>query len=154
LQFDTDVPPGTQINSLLYLWYDATYLAVYAAAAVGSQPLTGQNAASLGMPKLSVQGAMDIGPTPDQIITALQTLTRGDSIKYSGVSGPLNIDPMSAAPVSDTEAGCPDLKGNFVSSGYSFLASTTQVGSGSVLAYSCDSSTPPKCTGCQPVAGP
>jgi len=84
--------------------YDALYNLAYAAVAIGDKPLTGLNLKD-GFAKLVPPGAaLDVGA--QQINSAFQTLSAGESIDFNGASGPLDYDLTTGEAVSDIQIWC------------------------------------------------
>src|SRR5262249_15540093 len=84
--------------------YDAFYLAAYAAAALGDQPIQGL-AMARAIPRLLPPGEhVDVGP--GGIYRALHALADGRSIDLEGVQTSLDFDPVSGEPPVDTAVFC------------------------------------------------
>jgi ABC-type branched-subunit amino acid transport system substrate-binding protein len=84
--------------------YDALYSVAYAAVAIGDQPLTGLNLKE-GFAKLVPPGDA-VAAGAQQINAAFQALSAGQSIDFSGASGPLDYDLTTGEAVSDIQIWC------------------------------------------------
>ncbi|MBX3202521.1 MAG: ABC transporter substrate-binding protein [Labilithrix sp.] len=84
--------------------YDALYNLAYAAVAIGDKPLTGSNLKD-GFAKL-VPPAPLLAVGAQQINTAFQALSAGQSIDFAGASGPLDYDLTTGEAASDIQIWC------------------------------------------------
>jgi len=108
IRFKTAFPEFQTVetfNPLVYFWVDSTYLSMFAAAAVGSAPLTSVNLAN-AMSKLVGPGPT-IHQGPDDIGKAFSALSTGGTIAYEGLSGPIKFDLSTGGNLTDTEFVCP-----------------------------------------------
>lgn len=128
---------GTPFDPAPRAFYDATYMAAYALAAVGEKPVTGANVASTLRRLLQGPRKIVVGPTARD--EAFSALLDSASIDLEGVSGDLALDPVTAAPrYYEVELSCPGRVGNkassFVGSGLVYdPASAAMLGTGAVF---------------------
>jgi hypothetical protein len=102
-EFATSVTPK---NQLVWLLYDATYLAAYAIVALKDKPVTGENLAqTLGQ---FARGNPKKVRTyePNDINIAFGELTAGNGIDIEGLSGTMDFDVKLAAPQYGLEITC------------------------------------------------
>lgn len=99
---------ASNINPLVYNVFDAAYLMIYAIAAVGNKPVTGENIAA-GM--LRLQGPGPLIPTGDplQLAAGFDALAKGGNIDLDGFTGPLDFDPKQGGVDGDAQIMCPAL---------------------------------------------
>ena len=84
--------------------YDAAYLLAYAAAALGSTPVTGSGLAS-AIGRLVPPGPpLDVGPT--HILEALEILRQGRNVDLHGANGTLDFDLATGEPAADSVIQC------------------------------------------------
>jgi hypothetical protein len=84
--------------------YDAAYLLAYAAAALGSTPLTGSGLAR-AIGRLVPPGPpLDLGPT--HILDVLELLRQGRNVDLHGANGTLDFDLASGEPAADSVIQC------------------------------------------------
>ncbi|MGH7327543.1 MAG: hypothetical protein ACREJX_04260, partial [Polyangiaceae bacterium] len=139
--FNSDLSPqltGATINPLLFNVFDSAYLAEYALAALGSQPLTGVNSAN-AMASLLASGGTEVTDDPSTIGTTFGTLASGGAITLNGLAGDMAFDPKTGAPPGDGQAACVGKQGTaltFPFSGF-FWNHKNDQGSGAVDPVKC-----------------
>ena len=84
--------------------YDATYLLMFAFAAIGPLEPTGPNLAS-GLSALAPPGKR-VAPGSGEINIAFKAISDGESIDYDGASGPLDFDLTTGEALSDIQVWC------------------------------------------------
>ncbi len=84
--------------------YDATYLLMFAFAAIGPLEPTGPNLAS-GLGALAPPGKR-VAPGSGEINEVFKAITQGDPIDYDGASGPLDFDLATGEAPSDIQVWC------------------------------------------------
>ena len=117
-------------NPLIPNIYDSAYLMIYALAAVGNKPITGESIA-VGMSRLGPPGTQ-LTDDAENVAQNLKVLTEGGNLDLIGLSGPLDFDVKEGGVVGDSEIRCPQLSGStvigFQSSKYSYSASKSAAG--------------------------
>lgn len=132
LNFKQRFPEFSQvsINPLIPNIYDSAYLMIYALAAVGSKPLTGENIA-IAMSRLGPPGTETL-TEPDQFAAGFGVLAGGGNVDLVGLSGSLDFDTKEGGVVGDSEIRCPTVQGgvvtNFQASKYSFSVAKAAAG--------------------------
>jgi len=100
----------TPLNQLVWLLYDATYTAAYAITALRDKPVTGENlAGTLGQFLPPGELVTTYGDPTQQLTKGFAELTAGRNIDLQGLSGPLNFDLTTGAPITSTEISCPNI---------------------------------------------
>jgi hypothetical protein len=119
----------TPKNQLVWLLYDATYLAAYAIAALKDKPITGENLAqtlSLFNPPGTTITTYESG----DLSKGFAELGAGRGIDLQGLSGNMNFDLGFAAPTYGLEITCPNVVNgkvaNMKGSGFHFKNDTQQ----------------------------
>lgn len=116
-------------NPLVANIYDSAYLMIYALAAVGSKPLTGENIA-VAMGRLQPPGT-EILTEPDQFAKGFGVLAGGGNVDLVGLSGGLNFDNEGGVQ-GDAEIQCANVvNGNlmgFKGSKYSYSVAKKAAG--------------------------
>ncbi|HEU4406112.1 MAG TPA: ABC transporter substrate-binding protein [Polyangiaceae bacterium] len=85
--------------------YDAVYLLGFAAVALGAQPITGANIASM-MTRMVAPGAPVVEAGPGQLASTLNLLAQEGVIDFSGASGPVEFNDKGDSPVSEMQFWC------------------------------------------------
>jgi hypothetical protein len=99
---DTPIPGFTAI---VEGWYDSFYLAAYGIVANRNKPVTGANIAAT-LPLLNPPGQIIRTGTED-MAKAVGALGSGQGIDLQGISGDLNLDPVTGETKYDTVVACP-----------------------------------------------
>jgi len=117
-------------NPLIPNIYDSAYLMIYALAAVGNKPITGESIA-VAMSRLGPPGTQ-LTNDAENVAQSLKVLTEGGNLDLVGLSGPLDFDVKEGGVVGDSEIRCPQLSGStvigFQPSKYSYSASKSAAG--------------------------
>jgi hypothetical protein len=87
------------VASLYFETYDSFYFGEFILAAMGNEPLTGVNAANAAANLLASNGPL-INDDPADIVNALTTLESGKPLTINGLSGVLNFNKTTGAPLS------------------------------------------------------
>ncbi len=114
--------------------YDAFYVAAYAVASIGAQPLTGANIAAGIANLVPPAGQTKITVGPSDINQALTLLTQGQKINLEGTSGPLDFNLQTGDVAQENQVWCIPLgKDNLPAfptfSGYGFDLNNKSAGS-------------------------
>jgi ABC-type branched-subunit amino acid transport system substrate-binding protein len=120
---------GTQAVLSTSATYDAAYLLAYAAAAAGSNPMTGADLVG-GLKRVVVPGAAPFDVGTDSINQALDVLASGSNVKLTGTSGPLDYDVSTGETDGDIQVWCLSIDASGSASGFQnsglFYSATTR----------------------------
>lgn len=119
----------TPKNQLVWLLYDATYLAAYGITALKDKPVTGENIAqTLGL--FNPPGATISTYEAADLTKGFSELQAGRGIDIQGLSGDMNFDVAFAAPNYGLEITCPNVVNgrvtNMKGSGFHYKNDTQQ----------------------------
>ncbi|MBK8253771.1 MAG: serine/threonine protein kinase [Polyangiaceae bacterium] len=96
--------PPMSLTDAVVAPYDAFYLFVYAATALGDKPLTGANLSEM-LPRLqSGESHVEVGPSA--LFSTLQSLVAGKSVKLKGAQTNLDFNPTTGEPSADFAIYC------------------------------------------------
>lgn len=105
----------TPKNQLVWLLYDATYLAGYAISSLRDKPVSGENlATTLGL--FNPPGVTVSTYETGDLTKGFTELTAGRGIDIQGLSGDMNFDVAFAAPNYGLEITCPNVVNGKVAS--------------------------------------
>jgi hypothetical protein len=106
VNYASQVTDGSSPDSLdASTTYDAFYVAAFAAAAAGSNPLTGRTFAS-GIRKLVPPAPVRVRLGPNDLNMGFSVLSQGGTIDIEGASGPLDFNLQTGDVLQEAQAWC------------------------------------------------